>query len=96
VGEYWKPVNLTRKEWIHPHDVEDGLKWGEWTATGSRTRELMAALWPDTDTIVAVSDYGGRRLLNGTLAPPHLSLTPQYDDLVDSSEWLRISGSIPK
>lgn len=43
MGEYWKPVNLTKREYIHPHDLNDGLKLGEWNWPGSRTRQLMVA-----------------------------------------------------
>jgi len=28
MGEYWKPVNVTKREYIHPHDLYDGLKIG--------------------------------------------------------------------
>ncbi len=35
MGEYWKPVNVTRREYIHPHHVNEGLKLTEWTWPGS-------------------------------------------------------------
>lgn len=47
MGEYWKPVNLTRGEFIHPHHVDCGLKLGEWwewngEPVESNVRRVMA------------------------------------------------------
>lgn len=30
MGEYWKPVNVTKHEYIHPHRLGCGLKLVEW------------------------------------------------------------------
>jgi len=31
MGQYFKIVNLDKKEWLHPHQLGDGLKFGEFT-----------------------------------------------------------------
>lgn len=65
MGEYWKPVNVTRMECIHPHDFNDGLKLGEWFHTGDfesatlkALRKLCAGPWKN-DVVLIASDYGG-------------------------------------
>jgi hypothetical protein len=63
MGEYWKPVNLTKKQSINPHAMGCGLKRGEWHHPESGVMRGIVALlaageWEQTDTIVAVSDYG--------------------------------------
>lgn len=65
MGEYWKPVNLTKREYIHPHDLGDGLKRGEWTQAGSATLALIAARWSDDDVIFDISDYDNVLPRNG-------------------------------
>ena len=74
MGEYWKPVNLTRKEFIHPHRLNDGLKWGEWTSPHTRTMRAIDALlrvgcWKQDDDIRAVSDSGNQQQLRGSPDP---------------------------
>ena len=36
MGEYWKPINLTKQEFVHPHELGCGLKLGEWNHPDSR------------------------------------------------------------
>lgn len=61
MGEYWKPVNVTRKQYIHPHRVDEGLKLAEWTwSRDSHVLTLALRLgWSVRDDIRIVSDYGG-------------------------------------
>lgn len=63
MGEYWYPINVTRKEWMHPHAHDEGLKWGEWTRPTSKVMKLIGERWSREDTLLAVSDYGGTRIL---------------------------------
>jgi hypothetical protein len=65
MGEYWKPVNVTRGEFIHPHRLNCGLKLAEWNHGNSPVRKLMAAKWSATDDVRAVSDYGNVQQLSG-------------------------------
>ena len=65
MGEYWKPVNLTKKQFIHPHNVGNGLKLAEWWGYDSAVTRLMKKRWDDADDVRAVSDYGGQMQLHG-------------------------------
>lgn len=68
MGEYWRPVSVTKNETISPHRFGNGLKWGEWNHPGSATREaldmLLASRWRD-DVVVIASDYGGLARVQG-------------------------------
>ncbi len=81
MGEYWKPVNVSRREYIHPHDHDCGLKLGEWDWEGSPVMKLIEERWGAHDTVVAVSDYENFRILRGT--PPGED-PPRYHDLDDA------------
>jgi hypothetical protein len=64
MGEYWKPVNFTKREYVHPPRLDCGLKLGEWhypeSAVMCRVTGLLASgQWQATDDICACSDYGG-------------------------------------
>ncbi len=85
MGEYWHPVNVTRREYINPHDVGDGLKMGEWSWPESATMMLMAERWSDTDTVVFVSDYEGLIVCRGKIEGE----PPRYDSL-DEDGYTRI------
>jgi hypothetical protein len=91
MGEYWKPVNVTRKEFIHPHHMGCGLKWGEWTHPSSPVMELIRARWPAGDRVIAVSDYGGCMTLDGAYLT-HEDDLPTYDDLYpeDYKGWVEV------
>jgi hypothetical protein len=78
VGEYWKPVNIDKREQVHPHNVDDGLKRGEWmywdddevelapSATNKRVAHLVeSGMWAEDDEVRAVSDCGGAAHLRG-------------------------------
>ena len=91
MGEYWKPVNLTRREFVHPHYVGNGLKLGEWWVYDSATVKVMRSRWADSDDVRAVSDYGGQERLWGTGVAPW----PEYDDL-DGDTFVEVSGLAPK
>lgn len=87
MGEYWKPVNVTRREYIHPHDLNCGLKLNEWHYPKSRVMRMIAERWSDTDTIVAIGDYSGQLTLTRVQMDDEI---PSYDDL-SGAGWKRIS-----
>lgn len=89
MGEYWKPVNLTKREYIHPHDLRDGLKLDEWGHFGPHTMAMIRDRWQCDDTVVYVSDYGGFRLVSGVGCEND---SPAYDSL-DDDGYMRISGN---
>lgn len=43
MGQYWKPVNLDKKEYMHAHRMEEGLKLLEqaWSTGGVATALVM-------------------------------------------------------
>lgn len=68
MGEYWKLVNVTKAQHLHPHRLDNGLKFGEWADYDSNVIERARALvqhgvWSASDELRAVSDYGGNRVL---------------------------------
>lgn len=71
MGVYWKPVNVTLREYLHPHRLGDGLKRAEWVPhPDSATNLRIAALfesgeWSRADDIRAVSDAGSEEQLFG-------------------------------
>lgn len=85
MGEYWKPVNVTRREYIHPHDLNCGLKLQEWSYPESRVMKLIAERWNATDVVVAVSDYDNTVILHGSLVDE----APAYGDLDDEYKRIR-------
>ena len=93
MGEYWKPVNMTRREYIHPHKVNCGLKLPEWNWLGSSVWKRINALiesgrWSEDDDIRALSDYGGELQLKGTPKHgPHEDLEELCETYLDVS-WL--------
>lgn len=89
MGEYWKAVNVDKRQQVHPHKVDDGgngLKWREWVTYDSNTRRRIQHLidtgtWAG-DEIRAVSDYGG----TAPLAGPPTDRPAEYGD-----EWEDVS-----
>ena len=48
MGQYFYIVNTTKKQYLHPHDFNDGLKMGEF----ARTLDLLAYLLADSQSYV--------------------------------------------
>lgn len=87
MSEYWKPVNVTKQEYVHPHNTRNGgngLKWGEWNYPKSNTMNRIQELfesgeWDPKDDIRALSDYGGCRQIYGKSTGD----LPPYDEATD-------------
>jgi len=47
MGQYYYPVNLDRKQFIHPHKFSDGLKLTAFGASGEGTMFALAVLLSD-------------------------------------------------
>lgn len=62
IGQYHLPVNLDKREFIHPHQMGDGLKLLEWGASGYGTAAALGFLlgpegrWAG-DRIAVIGDY---------------------------------------
>lgn len=85
MGEYWKPVNLTRREYVNPHSLRCGAKLGEWNYPGSQTRNRVEELiamgeWSAEDDIRIVSDYGQQMQMYGSPGPEPVSTTEDDED----------------
>jgi hypothetical protein len=44
MGQYFKVVNISKKQYIHPHTFGDGLKLKEFGASGMGTMQALAVL----------------------------------------------------
>lgn len=101
MGEYWKPVNLTRREFIDPQ-LSCGLKLPEWNHIHSSVRTRIADLvvrgiWSADDDIQALSDYGSSMPLQFLKAGQDLSEEDAeliYGDLGD--DYLDVSTRDPQ
>lgn len=49
MGQYFKPINLDKRELLHPHKFGDGIKLGEFGASGCGTMHGLALLLSDGD-----------------------------------------------
>lgn len=90
MGEYWKPVNLTKNEYIHPHHWGCGLKLGEWNYPGSLVHQVIETRWAPTDDVRAVSDYGGQMQLSGSGTAPfpdYWELSERFTEVEPSSDY---------
>jgi hypothetical protein len=47
MGQYYYVVNVTKKQYLHPHDFNDGLKLLEFGASGDGTMMGLALLLSD-------------------------------------------------
>ncbi len=76
MGEYWFPVNATRKQYVHAHRLGHGLKLTEWSQPGSSVLAVVAK-WSLTDKVYLQSDYECVIEVTGA---PELG----YDDMRDT------------
>ena len=90
MGEYWKPVNVTRKEYVRAHRVDEGLKLSEWTWPGSRVMAIVAT-WGPTDDIRIVSDYYGD--IRVTDAAKGSAIEASYDLCEEDPSWVSIEST---
>ncbi len=86
MGIYYKPVNLDKRQQVHPHRVGDGLKLGEWfenrnSATHRTIDRLLAdGVWGEEDEIRVVSDAGHSMHLRGKITEREASYDDEWDD----------------
>lgn len=89
MGIYWKPVNLDKKQQVHPHRVGDGLKWGEWaehpeSATHRTVQRLLEKnIWAATDELRILSDAGGSVHLHGPVTDREADYDDEWEDAHD-------------
>lgn len=87
MGQYWKPVNLDKREFIHPHKLDSGLKLWEIITNANVGRALciLCAAMPeargggDLDECSTIGRWAGDRIvLIGDYAEDS-DLPPQYN-----------------
>ena len=103
MGEYWTPVNLTRREYIDATDFGEGYQLGEWNRIGSRVMQLIVTRWPRTDTVGAISDAGRymRRSPGGVWGfvwgfddVPDRRVCPHFEEIEDDeSDFVRVRSA---
>lgn len=86
MGECWRAVNLTRREYINPNDINCGLRLQEWNWADSPVMRLIKQRWSTTDAVIAISNFEGLQILQG--APPGMD-PPRYHSL-DEGGYARI------
>lgn len=95
MGEYFIAVNVTREQYIHPHDVGCGLKLGEWFDHQDSTVWKQArARWSPDDEVLAISDYGSVFVM---WLPPDKSLSPTrpgYDRVRETFDRVSLQKSL--
>lgn len=58
MGEYFVAVNVTQRQYIHPHDLGEGAKKAEWVDNqDSDVWKQARARWSSNDEVLAVGDY---------------------------------------
>lgn len=50
MGQYWKIINLDKREFLHPHTFKDGLKLMEFAPSSEGTMTALAILLTDTNS----------------------------------------------
>ena len=88
MGQYYKIVNLDKKQFLHPHRFDDGLKLMEFGQSGSGTLLGLTILLADgnnrgggdcrSDDPLIGSWAGDRIVITGDYADPHYFI-PEED-----------------
>ena len=65
MGQYYKPINLTKKQWLYSHDYHNGLKLMEHSYIGNSFMQIIEQLLSPTgswhkDPIVWAGDYADK------------------------------------
>ena len=79
IGQYFLAVNLDKKEYIHPHDLNNGAKLYEiaWN-TGGVATALIYLLRKSND--IGGGDYKGDNSIVGRWAGDRVVLVGDYDE----------------
>jgi hypothetical protein len=97
MGQYFYIVNPAKKEYLHPHKFDEGLKLAEFGSSSEGSLKALAWLladngdhpWPHPmmshwvgDPIVVAGDYGPRdQELNGDKVSLHKLASETFEDI---------------
>lgn len=79
MGQYYKVVNLDKKEYLHPHKFKDGLKLLEFGCSGSGTMTGLAVLLSDGNGRGS-GDLHSEKPIIGSWAGDRIVITGDYAD----------------
>lgn len=105
MGQYYYVCNLDKKEYLHPHKFDDGLKLGEFGCSGKGTMTALAMLLAVGDgrgggdfRLEMSGRWAGDRIkVIGDYADEHHEDSPyRYDPETDerNTEWSDISEEV--
>ena len=80
MGQYFYIVNETKKQFLHPHAFDEGLKLAEFGSSSNGSLKALAFLLSDNDV------HPWEHELNGTWAGDKITIAGDYgpDDRKDS------------
>lgn len=93
MGQYFKAVNLDKRQVLHPHKFDQGLKLSEWVNTGSRTLTalglLLAGDWAG-DRVAIVGDYGPIGAMGAPPGENVYDMSAGFEDVSEAAERARV------
>lgn len=93
MGQYFKVVNLDKRQYLHPHKFHDGLKLMEFGSSSDGTMCALAILLADSNGRGG-GDCRSDNPLIGSWAGDHIVITGDYADAGQWSEYfLDIEGA---
>ena len=96
MGQYFMPVNTTKKEFLHPHCFGDGLKLSEFGTNGMGTMAGLSLLLRQSSDGLKPDEFVGGTL--GSWANDQITIVGDYDDsgLYDEAynQYKNISHSV--
>lgn len=86
MGQYWKPVNLDKREFFHPHKVGDGLKLLEIAGSGDGVAGVLSLLLADFPEARGGGDPIPHPVI-GSWACDRVALVGDYAERGDRFGW---------
>lgn len=80
MGQYHYVVNIDKKQYVHPHRFDDGLKLLEFGSSGGGTMQAVAMLLA-ADSGRGGGDFGSEDPLVGSWAGDRIVIAGDYGDV---------------
>ena len=97
MGQYFKLVNLTKREFVRPWDIDGGAKLWEWTANLNQCGVILSLIngrWKES-RIVLVGDYDSSKLYD-TVSEEYKNVSSIAKKLFNSTETQKLIKSKKK